>query len=122
MTWARPHRDAGLVRSYVITEGRHDASRNHFDFITLVRLGAPGLSRTDLSPEMVRVLDLCRPGALSVAEIAAHLHLPLCVLRIVLADLMERGHITTDSTILTSHRPDRKVLQDVLAGLRALPV
>jgi hypothetical protein len=55
-----------------------------------------------------------------VAEIGGHLGLPLSVLRIVLADLMESGHITTRSTVLTAQRADRDLLEAVLAGLQAL--
>lgn len=118
----RRDRDAGLVRPYVVTGGRAVPSRNHFDRITLVMLTEIRPSRAELSPEHLRVLELCGPGALSVAEIGHHLKLSISVLRIVLSDLMEQGHITTRSTILTTQgpaRPDRELLEAVLAGLRA---
>lgn len=115
-----PRKGDGLVRPYVVTGGRSAPSRNTFDQITLVKLLNRGLSRSELTPEQRRVLDLCRPGALSVAELGSHLGLPLSVLRIVLADLMESGHITTQSNLLRAQRPDRDLLEEVLAGLRDL--
>ena len=118
MTGARPGRDGGLVRPYVVTCGRSRPGEVQFDYITLVRPSGRGLVRADLAltPEMYRVLDVCRSGALSVAEIAGHLKLPLSVLRIVLTDLMVSGHIEAE----TAGRPSRGVLQLVLDGLRNL--
>ncbi|MFH0246048.1 DUF742 domain-containing protein [Streptomyces sp. HK10] len=124
MTPPRRDRNTGLVRPYVVTGGRFAPSRNHFDHITLVVRGARGLSRAELGPEQCRVLDLLGSGALSVAEIGHHLGLPISVLRVLLSELMEHGHITTQSTILTpsgplADGPDRDLLEAVLAGLRA---
>lgn len=117
---ARPGRGSRLVRPFVVTGGRSAPSRNTFDQVTLVMIFQRDLPRAALTPEQRAVLDLCGPGALSVAEISSHLGLPLSVLRIVLADLMESGHITTRSTILTAHGLDRGILEAVLAGLQAL--
>ncbi|MFP8959117.1 DUF742 domain-containing protein [Streptomyces nanhaiensis] len=124
MTRPRRDRSAGLVRPYVVTGGRFAPSRNHFDHITLVVRGVRGLSRAELGSEQCRVLDLLESGALSVAEIGHHLGLPISVLRVLLSELMEHGHITTRSTILTpsgphADGPDRELLEAVLAGLRA---
>ncbi|WP_227869944.1 MULTISPECIES: DUF742 domain-containing protein [Streptomyces] len=118
MSGERP-RD-GLVRSYVVTGGRSTPSRNHFDAITLITCSAPGPGRGGLSPEQRKVLDLLAPSAQSVAELGARLHLPLAVLRVLLADLMSAGHITTQRPITKSDRLDRKLLEEVLAGLQRL--
>ncbi|MFF1676144.1 DUF742 domain-containing protein [Streptomyces sp. NPDC058256] len=120
MTASRRDRGPGLVGLYVMTGGRSAPSRNHFDLITRVLIANSGLERAGLTPEQCAVLDLCLPGALSVAEIGARLSLPLSVLRILLADLMETGHVTTSGTILATPRSDQKLLEDVLAGLRKL--
>ena len=111
-----------LVRSYVLTGGRSAPSRNHFDPITLVSLSdsAAHLSRSYLAPEPRAVLDLLRASAQSVAELGAHLDLPLSVLRILLADLMESGHITTHRPITQASSLDTQLLVDVLAGLLRL--
>jgi hypothetical protein len=108
------------VRPYVVTRGRSVPSRNTFDQVTLVMIYKSDLSRAGLSPEQRGVIDLCARGALSVAEIGSHLGLPLSVLRIVLADLMEQGYITTGSDILHARVPDRELLEAVLHGLERL--
>ncbi|WP_046732136.1 DUF742 domain-containing protein [Streptomyces humi] len=120
MTASRRVRGPGLVGLHVVTGGRSEPSRNHFDFVTTVRISTPGLDRTGLSPEQRRVLELCQPGALTVAEIGAYLVLPLSVLRVLLADLMERGHITTNGKFYAVQAADREVLEAVLEGLRKL--
>ncbi|MCU4750249.1 DUF742 domain-containing protein [Streptomyces sp. G-5] len=114
-------RRPALVRAHVVTCGRAAPSRNIFDLATLVLLSpAAAQGATGLGPEGRRVVELCGPGALSVAEIAAHLHLPLPVLRVVLADLVDTGHITTHAPIPVAELPDVTILEEVLRGLRAL--
>ncbi|MGW8764318.1 DUF742 domain-containing protein [Streptomyces sp. NPDC055815] len=112
-------RGDGLVRPYVVTGGRSAASRNSFDLTTLV-ISHSGISRAPLTPEQRQVVELCLPGALSVAEVSGHLGLPLSVLRILLADLMDTGHITTRAPIPAAQRREKKLLEEVLRGLRAL--
>lgn len=120
MTPPKRGQDGELVRPYVVTAGRSAPSRNTFDHITLV-IPWPDTSRTGLGREHRRVLDLCLPGALSVAEISGYLNLPVSVLRIVLADLMDSGHITTRTPVPPAHpAEDRQLLEEVLRGLRAL--
>ncbi|MEV7869183.1 DUF742 domain-containing protein [Streptomyces sp. NPDC088124] len=120
MSGARHVRDSSLVRPYVVTGGRSAPSRNTFNQITLIRLYQRDLPRAALAPEARGVLDLCATGALSVAEIASGLKLPVSVLRIVLADLMESGYITTGPNMLQVATPDRGLLEAVLAGLERL--
>ncbi len=120
MNPARRARDGSLVRPYVMTGGRSAPDRRHLDHVTLVTPTVSGVLPTGLSPEQRRVLELCRPGALSVAEIGGHLGLPLSVVRVLLADLLDAGLVTARATPLSARRPDRKLLEAVLAGLRAL--
>lgn len=111
-----------LVRTYVITSGRSRASRNHFDHITLITLSesAAHLSRAQLNPEHAAILQKLAQSAQSVAELGAFLSLPVSVLRILLADLMASGHITTRQRITDAADTTRTLLEDVLAGLRKL--
>ncbi|SFE66657.1 Protein of unknown function [Actinopolyspora alba] len=108
-----------LVRPYLITGGRAHPTRNTLDLTTLIqatRHADPAL----LSPEQRRTLRLCSGGSLSIAEIAAHLELPASVTRVLVADLVDQGHLATLSTEWQQHGPDRELLQEVLDGLRAL--
>ena len=111
-----------LVRTYVLTSGRSAPTRNHLDQITLISLSqsARHLGRAHLTPEQRGALDLLAASAQSVAELGAQLSLPLSVLRILLADLMESGHITTQRPITQATTIDAKLLEDVLAGLQRL--
>ncbi|MFG2440562.1 DUF742 domain-containing protein [Streptomyces sp. NPDC048508] len=106
----------------MVTGGRSAPSRNHFDHITLISLSSSSahLSRTGLTPEHRRAMELLASSAHSVAELAALLKLPLSVLRILLADLMELGHISTQRRITETSGLDTKLLEDVLAGLQRL--
>ncbi|AXI80452.1 DUF742 domain-containing protein [Peterkaempfera bronchialis] len=112
-------RDSALVRPYVVTDGRAVPSRNTLDLVTLVRV--TGSSPTGLlSPEKQALLELCRGGALSVAEISAHLVLPVGICKVLIADLVDEGLLATRSPIPRAERPDRDLVEEVLRGLRAL--
>ncbi|MEU6346282.1 DUF742 domain-containing protein [Streptomyces sp. NPDC046977] len=111
-----------LVRTYVVTGGRSRASRNTFDHITLVVLSesAKHLSRNQLNPEQHVILQTLAHSAQSVAELSALVGQPVSVLRILLADLLESGFISTRQRILDAAAPDRELLEAVLAGLQRL--
>ncbi len=117
MTGPQPAK-RGLVRPYVITEGRAHPTRGSFDLVTLVT-AADGGDLGGLGPEKRRVVELCRGGALSVAEVAGHLGIPVSVTKVLLADLVDSGHIRTRSPIPSAQLPDIQILQEVLDGLRA---
>lgn len=72
-----------------------------------------------LSPEKHRVVELCRGGALSVAEVAAYLALPVSVTKVLLSDLVDSGHIMTRAAVAEPELPDDHLLREVLDGLRA---
>lgn len=108
--------DPDLVRSYVRAAGRVRPSRN-LDLVTLVTAAKD--PDQGLGPDERRVLAVCgRRGILSISEIAAHLDMPPSLATIVVADLLDSGHLTVPvpSDPLTS----RELLEQVLAGLRAL--
>ncbi|WP_031047291.1 DUF742 domain-containing protein [Streptomyces sp. NRRL F-5650] len=109
-----------LVRPYVITKGRGLPDEDDLSLITLVTASADQQQRpARLSPEEQSLLDLCSAGYLSVAEIAGHTHFPLGVVRILLASLMEGGHLMTRPPVARARLADREILEEVLNGLRA---
>lgn len=112
-----PRPERALVRPHVVTGGRAHPTRNIFDLVTLVIAGSTRLS--GLSPEKRRVMELCQGGALSVAEVAAHLALPVSVTKVLLSDLVDSGHILTRATVAEPEQPDDRLLREVLDGLRA---
>ncbi|MDL2076034.1 DUF742 domain-containing protein [Streptomyces sp. GXMU-J15] len=107
-----------LVRSYVVTDGRAHPTRNTLDLVTLlIAVDDPPLD--GLNPEKRRVVEVCRPGALSLAEVAGHLSLPVAVTKVLVADLMDSGHIVTRAPIPAARPADARILQEVLDALRA---
>jgi hypothetical protein len=115
VTPRRPER--ALVRPHVVTGGRAHPTRNIFDLVTLV--SATRTRATGLSPEKRRVMELCQGGALSVAEVAAHLALPVSVTKVLLSDLVDSGHVVTRASPAERDQTEDQLLREVLNGLRA---
>ncbi|WP_112469868.1 DUF742 domain-containing protein [Streptomyces triticisoli] len=109
-----------LVRPFTLTGGRTRPSRADFTLITTVTAVDPqpaGAARPQ--PEHLRILRYCaRPVA--VAELAAHLDLPVSVIVIMLCDLLEAGRITARPPREVSGAPDLELLQKVRDGLGRL--
>jgi hypothetical protein len=55
-----------------------------------------------------------------VAEIAARSDLPLSVVRVLLTDLLDAGHIRVAKPPAPQDMPSENVLREVIDGLRAL--
>jgi hypothetical protein len=109
------------VRSYVLTQGR-TRSNADLPIETLVKVTAQGTSAAPrLQLERKKIVGLC--GApLSIAEISAHLSIPLGVARVLVGDMAEEGLLTSykPQHAKTGERPDLKLLERVLDGLQAL--
>jgi hypothetical protein len=112
-----PRNRPSLVRPHVVTGGRAHPTRNIFDLVTLVT--ATEGAQLVLSPEARRVVELCRGGPLSVAEIAGHLNLPVSVSKVVLSDLVDSGHVVVRNPGPSAYTTSTQLLQEVLDGLRA---
>ncbi len=106
-----------LVRPFTLTGGRTRPSRADFTLITTVTAVDPPPERaTRPQPEHTRILRLCaRP--LAVAELAAHLDLPVSVVVIMLCDLLEAGLITARPPRSVTGTPDLDLLEKVRDGL-----
>jgi len=111
-----------MVRPYTRTGGRtrpvHD-----LDLEALVVTTVDGLDPSVgdlLSPEHSTVIELCE-GTVSVAEIAARLHTPLGVARVIIADMVELGLVEVLGTANASgDERDPAFLRRVLSGLQRL--
>lgn len=108
----------GLVRPYVITNGREPPRDDRFSMITLVTVSDEEPPRL-LEPEMRALWDLCSGGFLSVAEVAGHLQLPVGIVRVLLTDLAEQGRLLTRAAPAPAELVDKKILEEVLYGLQA---
>src|SRR5690349_20336245 len=82
--------EARLVRPYALTRGRTRSGRGDLALEALVR-GVDGASDPASTPERRRILELSTASLLSVAELSAHLSLPLGVVRVLVGDLADEG-------------------------------
>ncbi|MGW1229262.1 DUF742 domain-containing protein [Streptomyces sp. NPDC001478] len=114
-----------LVRPYAMTGGRTDPGPGaaRFDLIALVTYADTAAGSGEdvlLGPEHQTLLELCRTETQSVAELAADADLPVGVVRVLLGDLLESGHVTVSRPVPPAQLPDERVLREVINGLRAL--
>ncbi|WP_205660525.1 DUF742 domain-containing protein [Amycolatopsis antarctica] len=109
------------MRSYVVTGGRTRPEGAALDPATLVEAAVIG-SAPGLDPDQRRVLDMCRGGGLSVAEIAGHARLPMTAALIVVGDLIAGGQLAARATSRPTELPSVELMQEVLDGLRNLAV
>jgi hypothetical protein len=113
--------DAGpVVRPYALTGGRTRSDVGEFDLIALVIATKPvsaiGLG---LAPEHVAIVRMCQ-HPLSVAEVAAHLNLPVGIVRVLLGDLLGEGLIRTHQPPPASQPPNPRILNALIDGLQSL--
>ena len=110
-------RPGRLVRPYAITGGR-TRSRSDLAMEALVVTSVEGTSRSRLVMERRRIADLAETP-ISVAEISAHLQVPLGVARVLVGDMADEGLVRVHQP-QSNGRPDIVLLERVLNGIRAL--
>jgi hypothetical protein len=112
-----------VVRPYAVTGGRTEpAGGEVLDLIAVIvdsgRLAEP-IDQLGLSPEHRRLLNLCRRPA-TVADVASDIGLPIGVVRVLLADLIQQRRIKVLPGRPAGQKPSAQLLREVLHGLRAL--
>ncbi|WP_442874596.1 DUF742 domain-containing protein [Amycolatopsis sp. NBC_00345] len=115
---AKPARSR--VRPYARTGGRTRSDHN-LALEALVSTSDDGRRyRGVRSIEHRRICDLCLDTR-SVAEIAAHLRLPLGVVKVLVGDMSDLGLVLIHQTeLILGDRSSREFMERVLQGLRAL--
>lgn len=113
--------DAGpVVRPYALTGGRTRSDVGEFDLIALVIATKPASAvGLGMAPEHVAIVRMCQ-HPLSVAEVAAHLNLPVGIVRVLLGDLLDEGLIRTHQPPPVSQAANQRVLNALIDGLRSL--
>ncbi|MEA5359005.1 DUF742 domain-containing protein [Amycolatopsis sp., V23-08] len=108
------------VRPYTRTGGRTRSDHN-LALEALVSTSDDGRRyRGVRSVEHRRICDLCLDTR-SIAEIAAHLRLPLGVVKVLVGDMADIGLVLVHHTeLILGDRSSRDFMERVLAGLRAL--
>lgn len=109
-----------MVRLYALTKGRARSYREFIDIIALVIANTVPEREMTLSPEQAGILRLCQGTPVSVAEISARCELPLSVVRVLLTDLLDAGHIRVARPAPPRDLSNQNLLRDVIDGLRAL--
>ncbi len=108
-----------LVRPYAVTRGRTEP-RYQLEIEAIVETNRYDPRELPmLSPECRAILEFCRDWR-SVAEVSAVLQMPLGVARILIADLAVEGLVRIHQLDHAHGRPDVKLLERVLSGLRKL--
>jgi hypothetical protein len=118
--WVDDH--AGpVVRPYAVTGGRARPVTGTFDLISLVTTTRADVDEeSGLGPEHLAIVGLCRRMQ-SVAEVAAHLDLPVGSVRVLLGDLVARHLVEVrEPRSSAAGLPDESVFEAVINGLRAL--
>jgi hypothetical protein len=109
-----------VVRPYTLTQGRAGSEDRDFDMVAFVQAtdatGAP--PQPHLQREQRAILTFVR-RPVSVAEVAAHLDLPLGVVRVLLGDLRRQGMIAVQEPVEDDQQGDR-VLRAVMDRLHTL--
>ncbi|MEU4579142.1 DUF742 domain-containing protein [Nonomuraea sp. ATR24] len=114
------HRRAGMIRSYTVSGGDASATRAGLDAATLL-LADPARPLAGLAAHPRRVMDLCLPGALSVSEVAAHLELPGAIVKVIVAGLVDSGHLAPRAPFVPAASPySTDFLMKVLKALEKL--
>ncbi|GAB3453482.1 DUF742 domain-containing protein [Streptomonospora sediminis] len=108
-----------LVRPYVIAHGREHADAVRLDMISVVIAARADVDEVALEPEQLRILEMCtRPQ--SVAEVSAHLDVPVAVVKVLLGDLIGRGYVLARAPYTQQSPMHRDILQAVLDGIQRL--
>jgi hypothetical protein len=109
---------ARFVRPYTLTAGRTQAKVELPVEATLERITPEGAHVPE--GQVGQILEICHSK--SVAEVSAAVKLPIGVVRVLLGDLVELGHVRVQQTLNESSSVDerRDLIERTLRGLRAL--
>jgi len=107
-----------VVPAYALTRGRTRSAGLDLPLEVIVTVTELGQElQPSMQVERRAILDLCaRPTAL--VEVAAHLHVPVGVARVLLGDLASGGYLAVHMPPQVGDRPDAAILERLLEGLR----
>lgn len=109
-----------LVRPFAVTRGRAGRNLQGLNMITLVLAARTEADTAALDREYREILRLCQYQPLSLAEIGAHMNLLLAAVKVLVSDLIDARYLIYSSPRPVTRRPDIKLLQAVLDGVRKL--
>lgn len=117
-----------LVPAYLSTGGVARPSRDSLERLSLLTATGPGppaaipatFAPLALPAAGSALLEALGGGSLTIVEAAAHLELPVSALRVLAADLVDRGLADVRAPVPPADLPDPDLLKRVADGLRAL--
>ncbi|MCX4095563.1 DUF742 domain-containing protein [Nocardia sp. alder85J] len=109
-----------LVRPFAVTRGRTAAGPRDLDILTRVSAAGVRTGGDALEREYREILRLCDHTTLSIAEIAAHLHLFVAAAKVLVADLIDGGYLIFRAPPTPESAADPTLLRAVLEGIRRL--
>jgi hypothetical protein len=118
--------EARTVRPYAVTGGRVRSARSDLPLEALVEMMPGAVQSQGQPPEKRAILAHAARNFISIAELSALLHLPIGVIRILVADLADakfvRVHTSQPVEVNTGQSPalSLSVLESVLNGISAL--
>lgn len=113
--------DAGpVVRPYAMTSGRTRPTKGSFDLVSIIAATRPVAALSPgLGPEQVAIIRMSQQP-ISVAEVGAHLDLPISVVRVFLGDLLNSELIVMRQPQPADSPYSDTIFEAMLDGLRAL--
>ena len=115
----QPASDPRRVRPYAMTGGRTRPTNDDLEIETLVCTTSTGEQTPKQTVEQRAIAALCH-DILSIAEVSAHLHLPLGVIRVLVGDMADEHLVMVHRPIHAGDRPDLALLKRVLDGLQTI--
>ena len=115
----QPGPDRRRVRPYAMTGGRTRPTHDDLEIETLVSTTSTGEQTPKLTVEQRAIAALCH-DLLSIAEVSAHLHLPLGVVRILVGDMADEHLVRVHRPAHAGDPPDLELLERVLDGLQTI--
>ncbi|MEU1280756.1 DUF742 domain-containing protein [Streptomyces sp. NPDC005805] len=114
-----------LVRPYAMIGGRTgrgtDGARLDLTALIAAAPDTPAPAADSLlGPEHRTLLDLCRRGTQSVADLAADADLPVTAVRVLVGDLLAAGLVRVAPAPSVELLSDERILRELIDGLRAL--
>jgi Protein of unknown function (DUF742) len=107
------------IRLYTLTAGRTNPRRLLLVETLISAAHHDSKQQETLMPESRALYELARK-TMSIAELAAHLTIPLGVIRVLISDLANQGMVLIHPTGF-AYQYDRIILERILDGLKTLP-
>ncbi len=105
-----------LIRPYLATAGRTASRVEGLKLETLVEHTG---TTANLRFESARVYELSE-SAISIAELCAHLGLPLGSMKVIVGDMIKSGDLKAHRTIDGSSSDDVQLITRLISGVRTL--